>query len=172
MEITPQRIRSMLMEGNYSAALMLSFKLNEESLILEVVESIPISSAPNIIENLPDVYIDKLLSFCGHLIESSAHLEFYLHWLLPLLVTHGPKLKQRSQQIMPSLRTLQRNLARKYEDLQKISDHNKFSCQYLLALSQLKAKIEDRVLMPLEKSDDELPWREESSDESMEFEVS
>ncbi|CAL1543305.1 unnamed protein product [Lymnaea stagnalis] len=172
MEITPANVRATLMQGDYSAALMLSFRLNEQNLILEVLESIPADSAPNIIENLSDTYVDKLLAFTGHMIEVSAHIEFYLLWLLPLLMTHGPKLKQRSQQVMASLRTLQRNMSRKYEDLRKISDHNKYTCQYLLALTKLKRKRE-----AAEKSDnetdsetEELPWHHvDSSEDSMDM---
>lgn len=41
MEITPSSVKSTLEKGEYSAALMLSFRLNEQSLIQMVTESIP-----------------------------------------------------------------------------------------------------------------------------------
>lgn len=38
------------------------------------------------------------------------------------------------------MRTLQKNVNRKYEDIGKICDHNKYSIDYILALSQCKRK--------------------------------
>ncbi|BFZ24305.1 hypothetical protein BsWGS_27344 [Bradybaena similaris] len=180
MDITPDNIRATLHNGDFSAALMLSFRLNEQSLIQEVLESIPIDSATTIIESLPDTYVDKLLAFVGHMIESSAHIEFYLLWLLPLLSMHGPKLKQRSQQISTSLRTIQRNVTRKYEDLRKIADHNKYTSQYLISLSKLKRKKkpenqDSNAATDSEEEEDsevgegELPWHRASSEDSMDM---
>uniref|UniRef100_A0A0B7A3F6 Small-subunit processome Utp12 domain-containing protein n=1 Tax=Arion vulgaris TaxID=1028688 RepID=A0A0B7A3F6_9EUPU len=180
MDITPEAIRATLNKGDYSAALMLSFRLNEQNLIQEVFESIPVDSAPIIIDALPDTYVDKLLTFAGHMIQSSAHIEFYLQWLLPLLTLHGPKLKQRSQQIITSLRTLQQNVTRKYEDLRKIADHNKYISQYLVALSQLKRKRKPKDQQNSSgetgseeeedsEEEDELPWHRSSSEDSMEM---
>lgn len=71
-------------------------------------------------ENLPDVYVDKLMSFVAGMIESSAHVEFYLIWASRLLMLHGPKLKQRSQKVMATLRCMQKNVTRKSEELGKM----------------------------------------------------
>jgi len=73
-----------------------------------------------ILDNMPDVYVDKLMSFLAGTIESTAHIEFYLTWVRQLLLQHGPRLKQRSQSIMATLRTLQKNVTRKSEDLGKM----------------------------------------------------
>ena len=70
--------------------------------------------------NLPDTYVDKLLSFLAAQIESTAHIEFYLIWIQCLLMKHGPRLKQRSQQIMATLRNLQKNVSKKSEDIGKM----------------------------------------------------
>ncbi|KAJ8297869.1 hypothetical protein KUTeg_024400 [Tegillarca granosa] len=140
IEITPSNVKKTLTREDYSTALMLSFRLNESKLIQEVVESIPISSVEVICENLPDTYVDKLLDFLARQIESTAHIEFYMTWINRLLMHHGPKLKQRSQKIMAILRSLQKGLTRKHEDIGKICDHNKYSMDYLLALSKAKRK--------------------------------
>ena len=73
-----------------------------------------------IVENLPDIYVDKLLGFLASQIEHTAHIEFYLLWVNRILMTHGLKLKQRSQKIISCLRTLQKNVTRKYEDIGKM----------------------------------------------------
>ena len=43
IEITPVNVKKTLSKGEYSTALMLSFRLNEHSLIQEVLENIPVS---------------------------------------------------------------------------------------------------------------------------------
>lgn len=181
IDITPSSVRAARDRGDYSEALMLAFRLNEQALIQDVLESIPVENATMIVDSLSDVYVDKLLAFIGHMMEGTAHVEFYLLWLMPLLTSHGPKLKQRSQRVMTSLRTLQRNMSRKFDELRKISDHNKYTCEYLLALSNLKRKKslkeeeEEDGLRHVEEgeesSEEELPWKrdEESSDDSMDL---
>ena len=44
---------------------------------------------------LPDVYVEKLLTFVGATLENSRHLQFYLTWAQSLLTIHGQKLKNR-----------------------------------------------------------------------------
>ena len=42
LDITPESVRKTLGEHEYSTALMLAFRLNEQALIQEVLENIPI----------------------------------------------------------------------------------------------------------------------------------
>lgn len=140
MDITPENVRKTLAKGDYSVSLMLSFRLNEVGLIQEVLETIPVSNVPVICENLPNTYVDKLLAFLANQMEATSHLQFYLTWINQLLMFHGPKLKQRSQSLMATLRMLQKNMTRKHEDLGKICDHNKYSMAYIKALSGAKRK--------------------------------
>ena len=44
VDVTPAIVRNTLNKGEHSAALMLSFRLNEQSLIQEVMESIPVDN--------------------------------------------------------------------------------------------------------------------------------
>ncbi|KAL5012052.1 hypothetical protein ScPMuIL_010603 [Solemya velum] len=142
VDITPANVKKFLSKGEHSTALMLSFRLNEQNLILEVVESIPAASIPVISEMLPELYVDKLLSFLAGMVSSSAHIEFYMLWIQSLLSQHGMKLKQRSQSILATLRTLQKNITKKNEDLGKICDYNKYTMEYIIALSKAKRKVE------------------------------
>lgn len=115
---------------------MMSMKLNEVKLIQEVIERIPvkdgISGVANkttvfltfsvavelIVTNLSEKYIERLLLILAGALESSKHLEFYLHWAQTVLSLHGPRIKP--QQNMPALLSLQKCLSRKYEQLSKM----------------------------------------------------
>lgn len=144
IDITPSNVKKTLSKGEHSTALMLSFRLNEHSLIQEVIENIPFSDVEVIVDNLPNIYVDKLMSFVAGMIETTAHIEFYLIWCSRLLMQHGPRLKQRSQQIMATLRSLQKNVTRKSEELGKLCDHNKYSLQYIISLSKAKRKFVEK----------------------------
>ena len=48
-DITPISIRRVLAEPSYATALMMAFKLNEQPLIQEVIENVPIDTSKNII---------------------------------------------------------------------------------------------------------------------------
>ena len=47
MDITPANVKSTLAKGEYSTALMLSFRLNEKGLIQEVLENTPVTDGMN-----------------------------------------------------------------------------------------------------------------------------
>lgn len=74
-------------------------------------------SVEYISQSLPDIYVDKLLNFVAGALESSRHFGFYVRWCHFLLTLHGTKLKQRSQSVMAVLRSLQRILSRRHQDL-------------------------------------------------------
>ncbi|KAK3099531.1 hypothetical protein FSP39_005884 [Pinctada imbricata] len=152
-EITPQSVRETLARGEYSTAVIKSLRLNETNVVQEVVENVPVSDVEVIVEGLPEVYVDKLLAFLAEQIETSAHIEFYLTWINRILTIQGPKLKKRSQNIMACLRTLQKNITNKYEDISKICDHNKYSTDYIVSLSHCKRKRAADLTIGGDKSD-------------------
>lgn len=143
VDITPESIRKTLGKGDYSSALMLSFRLNEQSLIEEVIEKIPYTQIEFLAQNLPETYVDRLLSFLPTQIENSAHIQFYLTWLEKLLMSHSPSLRQRSGSIMATLRSLQKATRIKNDEISKLCEYNKYTLQYLLGQCALKRKREE-----------------------------
>jgi periodic tryptophan protein 2 len=121
IEITPKQIRDTLfINKEYSVAIMQSFRLNEEALCSLVLETVPYETIDVIVESLPDVYVDKLLSFISNKLEKSPHLEFYLLWAQAIIYKHANRLKQRSMANMGVLCNLEKSLTKKYEDLGKM----------------------------------------------------
>ncbi|KAK3722040.1 hypothetical protein QZH41_020155 [Actinostola sp. cb2023] len=119
-DITPESIRNVLAKRELSRALVLSFRLNEQDIIREVVESIRISDILLVSQSLSEVYVDKMLWFVAGELESSRHLEFYLLWCKELFTVHGHAIKQRSGQVMHILRSLQKTMTQHQEDLGKL----------------------------------------------------
>lgn len=133
--ITPESIRNAKEDERFSEALMMSIKLNETNLIKEVIESVPSNQIELCTLSFADVYIEKLLTFVANSLESSQHFQFYLLWTKSLIT----KCKNIP---LPLLVALQKNLMRKYNDLSRICDHNKYSLQFLLKIGESKSKTE------------------------------
>jgi periodic tryptophan protein 2 len=136
VDVTPVSTRQAVKDDQFLTAIMMSFRLNEQTLVQEVIEAVPISYVDFVARSLPDVYVDKLLGFIAGALETSGHLEFYLAWAQRLLVTQGPRLKGRSLAVTPTLRALQKGLVRLAEQLGKMCDGNKHSLAYILALGE------------------------------------
>ncbi|KAG4068090.1 hypothetical protein HA402_001515 [Bradysia odoriphaga] len=149
LEVTPKATRDCLKNGEYSTALIMALKLNEASLVQEIIEKIPHKDVELIVRSLPDAYAERTLQFIAKYLNSSHHVEFYLNWACSILTFHGPKENILSHQ---SLLTLHQSLSRKYELLSKVCDFNKYTMQVLLNMSN---EVPERVADGGEESDDE-----------------
>uniref|UniRef100_A0A182YAC3 WD_REPEATS_REGION domain-containing protein n=1 Tax=Anopheles stephensi TaxID=30069 RepID=A0A182YAC3_ANOST len=136
-EVTPRATRNLLnKEQNYAGALLMSLKLNETTLIQEVLESVPYRDIELVIGSLPDEYALRTLQFVAKNVGSSQHIEFYLRWSNLLLTRLGQVDSLLDAQ---TLVTLHQNLNRKYDQLNKICDFNKYTLQVLKNLSLSKS---------------------------------
>uniref|UniRef100_A0A182IUE7 Small-subunit processome Utp12 domain-containing protein n=1 Tax=Anopheles atroparvus TaxID=41427 RepID=A0A182IUE7_ANOAO len=132
-EVTPKATRELLhKEQNYGGALLMALKLNETSLIQEVLENVPYRDIELVIESLPDQFALRTLQFVAKNVGSSRHIEFYLRWSNLLLTRLGQVDALLDAQ---TLVTLHQNINRKYDQLNKICDFNKYTLQVLKNLS-------------------------------------
>ncbi|KAJ8942237.1 hypothetical protein NQ318_003084 [Aromia moschata] len=163
---TPAAVREAIAEEDFSNALTMSIKLNEANLIQEVIESVPLRDIELIISNLGEQYVQRLLIIIASCLDSSRHLEFYLCWIQHILTLHGPKIS--GQKNMPALLALEKNLVRKYDQISKICDYNKYTLQYVSTLGEIfSKKLKDESKMELE-SDEEDDKEDIESDDNVE----
>lgn len=116
VEVTPKAARSLIHEKEYSAALIMSLKLNEANLVQEIIEQIPHTDIDLVLESLPENFIHRTVDFIAKMI-SSHHLEFYLKWTCAVLTKFGRKSETLDSQVLVNLH---QNLNRKYEALNKM----------------------------------------------------
>ncbi|XP_059484543.1 periodic tryptophan protein 2 homolog [Neocloeon triangulifer] len=157
--ITPESMKKILKEKEWSKALMMATKLNEKPLIQEVLETIPASDIEMTARTMPIVYAERVLKFAGLVLENTRHLEFYLLWVEHLLTSHGQHLRQTSAQSMPLLLTIEKSVNRRHEDLSKLCDFNKYTQEYILRqakMHQKKLEEENEVEMERVDKDDEM----------------
>uniref|UniRef100_A0A3Q3VL60 Small-subunit processome Utp12 domain-containing protein n=1 Tax=Mola mola TaxID=94237 RepID=A0A3Q3VL60_MOLML len=133
LDVTPASIRKQLRLQVWSSAIVLAFRLNENALKQEVLETVPHEQGV-VCGSLPDLYVEKLLGFVAACLETSGHLQFYLSWAQNLLMLHTQKLKN-SGAILPTLQALQKSIQRHVDGLSKC-DFNMYNIRYAAALSR------------------------------------
>lgn len=119
-------------DSSFLKALVMSFRLNESSLIRSVYEAIPPRDIPHIVRSLPTVYITRLLRFVASAADETPHLEFNLLWIRALLSIHGRYLKDHSGSFAAELRAVQRAVDGINNDLKRLVDKNMYELEYLL----------------------------------------
>ncbi|KAF7277818.1 hypothetical protein GWI33_009234 [Rhynchophorus ferrugineus] len=140
INITPMAVRRAIEKRDFLEALTMSIKMNEANLIQEVIESIGVKDVELLVMNLPSKYIEKLLMIIATGLENSRHIEYYLYWCQHILTVHGTNIN--GQKNKPALLSLEKGLIRKYEQLSKICDYNKYTLQYITALGKVMAEKE------------------------------
>ncbi|XP_043502208.1 periodic tryptophan protein 2 homolog [Polistes fuscatus] len=142
--ITPNTTKEALSKQEYAKALMMALKLNEKSLIRQILEAVPYKNIKLVISSLADTYVEKVLKFITTELESTRHIHFYLLWIEVILTNHGHKMITIFQ--MPLLLMLQKNMQKMYDDLSQICDYNQYTISYIRQMGEIKAaksKLED-----------------------------
>lgn len=119
---------------------------------------------------LPDEYAHRTLQFVAKQLEQTQHVQFYMQWACRLLTVHGPKEELLSAH---TLLTLHQNISRKYEQLSKVCDFNKYTMRVLRSVEEPKKEADDGDAdsdEELEDADEELllgrPAAERTEEES------
>lgn len=136
--ITPIALRKSLQSNDFGKALMQSLRLNDKSLLQEVIECTPFKQVGLLTASLPINYVEKLLLHLASSLEATVHIEFYMNWITCLLSQHTTLLKSNisAESLSSILRHLQQSITRPYQDLAKICEHNR----YLLRFAPVLAK--------------------------------
>ncbi|KAK7700820.1 U3 snoRNP protein [Diaporthe eres] len=139
MEITPAATLAVLEdEKDYLKALVMAFRLNEAGLIKRVFQAIPYQNIPLVVEEMPVVYVPRLLRFVAAETEQSPHIEFCLLWIKALVDKHGPWLTANRGKIDMELRVVNRAVTRMRDEIRKLADENVYMVDYLLGQAETK----------------------------------
>ncbi|KAJ9617099.1 U3 snoRNP protein [Cladophialophora chaetospira] len=133
IDVTPQNIRAILAqaEPEYLKALVMSFRLNDKTLLRQSYESVPFETVPLLVRELPRVYLGRLLMLVAQQMEGSPHLEFALRWLGEILSIHGRYIKEKHGDFATELRAVLRGVDGIGRTLRSLSERNGFEIEYL-----------------------------------------
>lgn len=148
VDITPEATLETLGEKEYLTALVMAFRLNEEYLIHKVYETIPVQDITLISNDLPTVYVDKLLAFIGNLInkQDSHHFEFNLIWIRSLISSHGKYIMNHKHEFLSSLKLIQRFLSKTGKDVVLIGKKNSYLQNYIVNTKKDEDENEDEEM--------------------------
>ncbi|KAE8621012.1 hypothetical protein XENTR_v10004650 [Xenopus tropicalis] len=119
-EVTAGGVRRALRGAEWTRAIVMAMRLNEESLLREALESVPCADIAVLCSSLPELYVQRLLVFLATQIERSRHLQFYLMWAHQLLLLHGHSMKSRSVSVLPAVHSLQKSLQGHLSEISKL----------------------------------------------------
>jgi periodic tryptophan protein 2 len=132
--VTPASILHVLHnEKDYLKALVMAFRLNEAPLIRKVFESTPFTNIALVVQELPVVYVPRLLRFVALQTEESPHLEFCLLWIKAILDSHGQWIGDNRGTVDAEMRTVSRAVSKIRDDLRLLADENIYMLDYLLS---------------------------------------
>lgn len=132
VDVTPQNVIQALEDKEYLNAILMAFRLNESYLINKVYEAIPTNDIPLICNELPVVYVARILKFVGEYALESQHLEFNLLWIKTILTAHGTYIAANKHQFSSALRAVQRFIGRIAKDVVQTYKSNKYTLDFLI----------------------------------------
>ncbi|CCH46902.1 Periodic tryptophan protein 2 [Wickerhamomyces ciferrii] len=172
IDITPEATLETLKEKNYLNALAMAFRLNERYLIHQVYESVPAVDIKLLANDLPIVYVERLLSFISSIAMTSPHVEFNLLWLKSIITAHGKYINTHKHEFASALRGAQRFIARVAKHVVKTSKNNEYSYLFLSSTEKdqeldIEDEDEDNIIVDA-SSDIEESDENGDSDEDLE----
>ncbi|XP_044487276.1 periodic tryptophan protein 2 [Mangifera indica] len=138
IDVTPEAVDAALNEDEPNRALILSLRLNEDSLIKKCIFAVSPVDIPVVASSIPHRYMQRLIEALSDLLESCPHLEFILRWCQELCKTHGNSIQQNSRNLLPSLKSLQKAITRIHQDLADTCSSNEYMLRYLCSVGTKK----------------------------------
>ncbi|KAA1472461.1 WD repeat protein [Dentipellis sp. KUC8613] len=151
MDLTPQSVLATLQERSWLKALVMAFRLNEKPLINRAYESVPHKDIKLVARQLPVMYVPKLLSVAANRLENGPRIEWGLIWVKEILTVHGRWIKEKNVELASVLREVQRAVSGFEEAIEKVSNENTATLQYLIDQSKLKEAAEKGSRMEVDE---------------------
>lgn len=138
MHVTPEAVNAALNEDKPSRALILSLRLNEDSLIKKCVLAVNPADIPAVASSIPFRYLQRLIEAVTDLMEGCPFLEFILRWCQEICKFHGHSIQQNSRSLLPALKSLQKAITRLHQDLAETCSSNEYTLRYLCSTGMKK----------------------------------
>lgn len=169
-EITPNTIRETIKDKDFGKAVLMALRLNETDLIRQAVEHVPKSDIGLVAADMPEKYVEKMLKFVGGELEGSKHLHFYALWSHKLLLCHSHMLRTKSNDLMPIMNLMHRNLLQKSQEMTKICEHNNHTIDFLLTMGAKRdaASSNEKGSLQSDEEDSSAEKKEDSEEDSSE----
>lgn len=137
MEVTGEAVRRAVADKEYLKALILAFRLNELPATTRAFEAVPAAEVPFVAQQLPQVYVQKMLVHVALALETRPFLEMCLLWAQNLFYAHGEYMRQNQAVLAPALRLLHKQLVRHQVSIADRATDNKYALEYILQMAKM-----------------------------------
>ena len=135
VDVTPAAVRGCVAAKEYGRALLMALQLNEQELVQEACEAVPMADIALVARAMSGAHLQKLLAFLARRLAASTHLEYHLRWVRELLQAHGGALsmgeKVAPPPLMATFRALAKSLLKHQEDLGPLCHENQYTLDFL-----------------------------------------
>ncbi|KAK4479702.1 hypothetical protein RD792_015233 [Penstemon davidsonii] len=138
MDVTPEAVDAALKDNEPKRAVILSLRMNEDSLIKKCIVSVAPADIPAVAASVPSKYLQRLVEALAELLDKCPHLELILRWCQVLCESHGNSIQQNSRNLLPALKSLQKSITRLHQDLADTCSSNEYMLRYLCSTSNKK----------------------------------
>ncbi|CAA6666031.1 unnamed protein product [Spirodela intermedia] len=135
IDVTPEAVDEALAQNQHQIALLLSLRLNEDSLIKKCIISVSPSDIPAVASSIPHKYLQRLVKAFADLLESCPHLELILQWCQELCKVHGDFIQKNSHSLFTALKYLHKSITKLHQDLSDMCSSNEYLLRYLCSTS-------------------------------------
>mmetsp|Transcript_16767 Transcript_16767/g.32649 ORF Transcript_16767/g.32649 Transcript_16767/m.32649 type:complete len:904 (-) Transcript_16767:267-2978(-) len=153
--VTPDRVREIAHKGDHGRALILALHLGEDDLITEVYRSVPSESLRLVAQNLPVVYVSRVLTLIANEIINTQNIQHHLAWARAILTVHQDRLRDQSKQFMSSFRALQKAITSQNKDLAKLCNENLYTLKFLSSAKRQAETTELFSIVPVSEDPDQ-----------------
>lgn len=170
IDVTPENTLQCLKDGEYLNAIAMSFRLNETYLIHKVFESITKENIKLVANDLPVIYVPRILEFIGSISMDTKHIEFNLLWIEAIITTHGKFITRNKHMFAKGLRSIQRFLTKVVKDVVSFGYQINHLSEFLLIFGDIEhlsinQKDEDGDVIIEDVEEDEVVDGEEEEDQ-------
>lgn len=143
--INPKSIYRTLKKGEYSNALVMALKLNEENVLQDIILGIPANSVQVVCSSVPAAYVNRFIGFMASMVETDPRIEEMLLWVRGLLTAHGSFIRNERNTMETNLRALHRSLSTHYSSIAKLCLDNKYALEYITSRPALVSNKRTKV---------------------------
>lgn len=141
--ITPAAIEAKLAANEFGLALRMATHLNEFALMRSVLENTPYQAISGVVRTVGPEQLERLLQIISKMLEDSPHIEFYLHWCLEMLQTHGMHMNRYRSSFMRAFRSMHKAVATKHSELNAICNENRYTLDFIEDQSTMLLKMQE-----------------------------
>lgn len=145
LEVTPDVALSAARNGEYETGLLVALRLNERTVMSQVLELVPYDEIGLILTRISSVYFTRLVMLIARRLDSSPHLSFDLEWAQRILFVQGARAHAASSDpgaVNTALRALHRAVSTHSKRLAPLSTRNADTLSYLVNLSKISEAAE------------------------------